>query len=157
TRIADVDAADAASFLARLKKASCMLLHLSEGTNPAAHKHFEALHIAGDQWAIAGSLAGIHCVGLEAPDFDVLAARGASMIWSPFSNLLLYGKTANVKAAAHAGVKIGIGSDWAPSGSKNLLGELKVAYLEAQRQEVDWSARDIVALATSKAAQILRW
>src|SRR5262249_1745696 len=34
TRIADVDASDAASFLARLKKASCLLLHLSEGTNP---------------------------------------------------------------------------------------------------------------------------
>jgi hypothetical protein len=41
TRIADVDASDGASFLARLQKASCLLLHLSEGTNPAAHKHFE--------------------------------------------------------------------------------------------------------------------
>lgn len=47
TRIADVDASDGASFLARLKKASCPLLHLSEGANPAAHKHFEALHLAG--------------------------------------------------------------------------------------------------------------
>jgi cytosine/adenosine deaminase-related metal-dependent hydrolase len=154
TRIADVDASDAASFLARLKKASCLLLHLSEGTNLAAHKHFEALHVAGDEWAVARSLAGIHCVALQAPDFDVLAARGASMIWSPFSNLLLYGQTANVKAA---GVTIGIGSDWAPSGNKNVLGELKVAHLEAQRQGLDWSARDIVALATLNAAKILRW
>jgi cytosine/adenosine deaminase-related metal-dependent hydrolase len=157
TRIADVDASDAASFLARLKKASCLLLHLSEGTNLAAHKHFEALHLAGNEWAVAPSLAGIHCVALKAPDFDVLATRGASMIWSPFSNLLLYGQTANVKAAAAAGVTMGIGSDWAPSGSKNVLGELKVAHLEAQRQGLDWSARDIVALATSNAAKILRW
>jgi 5-methylthioadenosine/S-adenosylhomocysteine deaminase len=96
-------------------------------------------------------------VALEAPDFDVLAARGASMIWSPFSNLLLYGQTANVKAAAKAGVTIGIGSDWGPSGSKNVLGELKVAHLEAQRQGLDWSARDIVSLATSNAAKILQW
>ena len=42
---------------------------------------------------------------------------------------LLYGKTADIAAAKAAGVRLGIGSDWSPSGSKNLLGELKVARL----------------------------
>jgi hypothetical protein len=79
------------------------------------------------------------------------------MVWSPFSNLLLYGKTANIGAASDAGVKIGLGSDWAPSGSKNLLGELKVAFSESQRQNLGWSARDILALATRNAAEILNW
>jgi len=156
-RIADVDASDASSFLARLKKTKCLLLHLSEGTNPAAHKHFEALHLQGDEWAIAESLAGIHCVALKRADFDVMADRGASMVWSPFSNLLLYGETADMRAASAAGMKIGLGSDWAPSGSKNILGELKIAWIESQRQGLDWSARDIVALATRNAAGILRW
>jgi len=81
------------------------------------------------EWAITDSLAGINCVALKADDFDVLASRGASMVWSPLSNLLLYGQTADVAAAKKAGIKIGIGPDWAPSGSKNLLGELKVAWL----------------------------
>ena len=49
------------------------------------------------------------------------------MIWSPLSNLLLYGKTANIPLAMDAGVLVSLGSDWAPSGSANLLGELKVA------------------------------
>jgi 5-methylthioadenosine/S-adenosylhomocysteine deaminase len=79
TRIADVDASDGASFLARLKKASCLLLHLSEGTDLAAHEHFEALHLAGGEWAVGHSLAGIHCVALKAPDLDFLAARDASI------------------------------------------------------------------------------
>ena len=54
------------------------------------------------------------------------------MIWSPLSNLLLYGGTAHVDAAREAGVTIGLGSDWSPTGSKNLLGELKVAWLYSQ-------------------------
>jgi hypothetical protein len=135
TRIADVDASDAASFLARLKKTRCFLLHLSEGTDSAAHKHFEALQIDDDDWAIEKSLVGIHCVALKRADFDVMAARGASMIWSPFSNLLLYGTTANIGAASDAGGRsrsVRLGS----SGSKNLLGELKVAFIESQRQNL---------------------
>ena len=59
------------------------------------------------------------------------------MVWSPMSNLLLYGGTADIAAALAAGVRIGIGSDWSPSGSKNLLGELKVAWLLLSRS-VDW-------------------
>ena len=48
-------------------------------------------------------------------------------MWSPLSNLLLYGKTADVPSAMREGVNVSIGTDWAPSGSANLLGELKVA------------------------------
>jgi adenine deaminase len=48
-------------------------------------------------------------------------------VWSPLSNLLLYGGTANIPAAMDAGVLVSLGADWAPSGSANLLGELKVA------------------------------
>src|SRR6266545_1651421 len=61
------------------------------------------------EWALADSLAGIHCAALEPEDFKVLARYGASIVWSPLSNLLLYGQTANVQAAKQAGVKIGIG------------------------------------------------
>ena len=48
-------------------------------------------------------------------------------MWSPFSNLWLYRGTTDVLAARAAGVRICLGADWSPSGSKNLLGELKVA------------------------------
>jgi hypothetical protein len=53
--------------------------------------------------------------------------RGAKLIWSPLSNLLLYGKTANIYEALAEGVVVSLGTDWNPSGSRNLLGELKVA------------------------------
>jgi cytosine/adenosine deaminase-related metal-dependent hydrolase len=164
-RIPDVAAKDAARFLSHLKKEStCFLLHLSEGVTKvrqplsAARKHFLALEVAPDEWALSRSFAGIHAAGLLERDFDVLASHGSSIIWSPLSNLLLYGGTARVDAAKKSGVTIGLGSDWSPTGSKNLLGELKVAWLHSQ-QALDgrFSARDIVAMATRDAARILKW
>ena len=53
--------------------------------------------------------------------------RGAKLVWSPLSNLLLYGKTTAVYDALAAGVLVSLGTDWTPSGSPNLLTELKVA------------------------------
>jgi hypothetical protein len=164
-RIADVDARDAKNFLSRLgKEDSCFLLHLSEGvTNPAeplsaARKHFLALEVAPDEWALGKVFTAIHAAGLLPPDFDVLARHGSSIIWSPLSNLLLYGGTARVEAAKAAGVTIGLGSDWSPTGSKNLLGEMKVAWLYSQQVlNGQFSARDILAMATRNAARILKW
>ncbi|MEP6932888.1 MAG: amidohydrolase family protein, partial [Nitrospirota bacterium] len=164
-RIADVDAKDARSFLARLKKEdSCFLLHLSEGATKSgqadsvARRHFLALQVAPDEWAINERFAAIHAAGLLPEDFDVLAQHGSAMVWSPLSNLLLYGATARVDAAKQAGVRIGLGSDWSPSGSKNLLGELKVAWLYSQHMLGGrFSARDVVAMATRDAAAILKW
>ena len=123
-----------------------------------ARRHFLALQVAPDQWAINDAFAGIHAAGLLPEDFDVLAQHGGAMVWSPLSNLLLYGATARVEAAKRAGVRIGLGSDWSPSGSKNLLGELKVAWLYSQHVLGGaFSARELVAMATRDAAAILKW
>jgi 5-methylthioadenosine/S-adenosylhomocysteine deaminase len=155
--IADVDAKDRDKFLKRLKQFDCLLLHLSEGTNDAAREHFLALESPSGDWAVTDSLAGIHCVALTAPDLEVLAKAGASLVWSPLSNLLLYGRTAKIADAVKAGLTIGLGPDWSPSGSKNLLGELKIARLAADLDEADLSDFELVSLATRNAAAILRW
>ncbi len=164
-RIPDVDAKSAASFLSRLtKEDSCFLLHLSEGITKSGHsdsiarKHFLALEVAPDRWALNDRFAGIHSAGLLPEDITVLAQHGGAIVWSPLSNLLLYGDTARVDVAKQAGVRISLGSDWSPSGSKNLLGELKVAWLYSQHQLNGlFSAREIVAMATREAARILKW
>jgi Amidohydrolase family/Peptidase family S41 len=157
TRVADVEATHAAGFLERLQASSCLLLHLSEGVDDAARAHYQALRIDDRKWAITDALAGIHCAGLRGRDFATLRVRGGNMIWSPLSNLLLYGATADIAKAAEERVLIGIGSDWSPSGSKNLLGELKVAWLVAQEAGANLAERDIVAMATRNAARILKW
>lgn len=163
SRIADVQATDPQAFLAELKSKQCFLLHLSEGTDDAARMHFAALQLpSGGDWAITPALAGIHCAALKPPDFEVMASHGASMVWSPFSNLLLYGATADVAAALAAGsaetpFKIGLGSDWSPSGSKSLFGELKVARVYSQSNGNPLTDEQLVRMATLQAAEILGW
>ena len=153
THIADVEAKDRAKFLKRLESLDCLLLHLSEGTDDKARAHFLALKGPDGDWAITSSLAGIHCVALHDEDFAVMAKAGASMVWSPLSNLLLYGKTADIGAARDAGVLAALGPDWSPSGSKNLLGELKIARLVSD----GLADAELIALATRNPAKILRW
>lgn len=159
TRIADVDGRSAAAFLRALerKASSSLLLHLAEGVDDAARAHFKALRIGPDNWAITPSLAGIHCAGLAGRDYQIFRARGGSMIWSPLSNLLLYGGTADVERAAAERLPMALGSDWSPSGSKNLLSELKVAWLVSEARGGVLSDRELVAMVTANPARILRW
>ncbi len=161
SHVADVQAQDWESFDKIIKKAaenkSCVLLHLSEGVDDPARKNFLALRNAEGKWAIERSLAGIHCTALKPEDFAIMAEHQAAMVWSPLSNLLLYTKTGDVKAARNAGVLVALGSDWSPSGSKNLLGELKVARLVSDLNGIGLDDFDVVALATRNPAQILQW
>lgn len=157
TRVPDVAARDAQAFFTRLKREkTCYLLHLSEGLDATARQAFESLQIAPGEWAITPSLCGIHAAALQPQDFQTLATRGGSMVWSPFSNMLLYGGTADVAAAKAAGVPISLGCDWAPSGSRNLLNELKVAFLHSEANSI-FSTRELVGLVTRDAAGLLGW
>ncbi len=157
TRIANPDSGGAGTYLATLQRHTCYLQHLSEGTDQAARGWFERLRLETGEWAITEALCGIHSTALAAGDFEIVAARGGTMVWSPLSNLLLYGKTADIRAARAAGVSMGIGCDWAPSGSKNLLGELKVAWLVSEELGGVFTPEEIVAMATANAARILKW
>ena len=53
--------------------------------------------------------------------------KGISLIWSPRSNVALYGDTAPVTLYDRMGVNIGLGTDWLISGSMNMLRELACA------------------------------
>ena len=144
-------------YLERQVNATCYLQHLSEGVDATARNWFLRLRREDGTWAIHDSFCGIHSAALTREDFDVLVEHGGSMVWSPLSNYLLYGATADVGAIAASGIQVGLGSDWAPSGSKSLLGELKVAWLASEEAGGVFSAEDLVRMATINAAEILGW
>ena len=76
-------------------------------------------------------LIGIHCTALEDADYAAWNEKAngeGTVVWSPFSNIWLYGDTTDV-LAARKHMRVCLGSDWSPSGTRNLLGELKVADL----------------------------
>jgi 5-methylthioadenosine/S-adenosylhomocysteine deaminase len=157
TRIPDVD--NASQFLERLQASpgNSLLLHLAEGIGPQARKHFQALRIHGSRWAITRSLVGIHGAGLQDSDFDVFARKSAGLVWSPLSNLLLYGDTTDVRRAKQAGLRLALGSDWSPSGSKNLLSELKVAWAWSELRGGVFTPRELVAMSTIEPARMIGW
>jgi 5-methylthioadenosine/S-adenosylhomocysteine deaminase len=157
TRVADVTQNEVQAVLDSQKESKCYLLHLCEGVDADTHKYFDVLHLPNGEWAITEALAGIHSLCLKAEDFKILKSRDASVIWSPLSNHLLYGNTMKIEDAKASGITIGIGSDWSPSGSKNLLCELKVARLVSQHHNGVFTDVELVAMATRNAARILHW
>jgi 5-methylthioadenosine/S-adenosylhomocysteine deaminase len=55
-------------------------------------------------------------------------------------------------------MRVWLGSDWSPSGSKNLLGELKVADLwNRTHMDEEFSAEELCAMAARKPADGLGW
>lgn len=132
-----------------------MAIHLAEGVGPRMANEFEALKRSG---LIGPGLIAIHGVGLSETQLKEMAATGAKLVWSPLSNFMLYGQTANIVAARRAGVEISLAPDWAPSGSKSLLGELKVADLVNKNQFNDlFSDRELVEMVTTNPAAAMGW
>jgi 5-methylthioadenosine/S-adenosylhomocysteine deaminase len=98
-------------------------------------------------------LIAIHGSALGQPQLDAIAAVGATLVWSPFSNLWLHGQTAEIAQAKASGLRLCLGSDWAPSGTTNVLWELKVADLwnRAQPQPV-FTPQELCELVTANPA-----
>ena len=103
--------------------------HVAEGINSAARNEFTCLGSTERNGVdvVDAGLSMIHGIALTASDGDHLARDGASVIWSPRSNVSLYGNTAPVGMLKHQGVLLSLGTDWTPSGSADLARELACA------------------------------
>lgn len=132
-----------------------VVVHLAEGVGPRMAAEFEAIKRSG---LLGPELVVVHGIALTPAQFQEMAKVGAKLVWSPLSNFLLYGQTADIRAAHAAGVAISLAPDWAPSGSKSSLGELKVADLVNRHALGNlFSDRDLVAMVTSRPAAALGW
>jgi cytosine/adenosine deaminase-related metal-dependent hydrolase len=132
-----------------------LVLHLAEGPSPRMATEFFAIK---DSNLLGSELIAIHGVGLTPAQLLEMAGVGAKLVWSPLSNFMLYGKTANVAVAKRAGLSISLAPDWAPSGSKSSLGELKVADLVNKHALKGlFTDRDLVDMVTRKPAAAMGW
>jgi 5-methylthioadenosine/S-adenosylhomocysteine deaminase len=142
------------NFRAALEARVAYFYHLAEGSDDRARRTFLDLQ---DNDLLRQSLVGIHCLGLGPADLESLAQVGARCVWSPFSNLLLYGKTLDLATLTSSGVRFSIGCDWTPTGSKNLLEELKVARWVATSQGATLTSENLVQAVTCNAAEVVGW
>ncbi|PIS11840.1 MAG: hypothetical protein COT73_01800 [Bdellovibrio sp. CG10_big_fil_rev_8_21_14_0_10_47_8] len=141
----------------QLKDSLAIVAHLSEGMRNDAYNHSEYDYIRKLGLNKKG-LVLIHAVGLDQNQLKDVAQRQMSIVWSPFSNLLLYGETLDIQTVKKLGINVALGADWTPTGSKNLLDELKIArrYLDKMKvSQVEISDRDLVTMATVNAGKAL--
>ena len=132
-----------------------LVVHLAEGASSRMAGEFNSIK---DSSLLGPELIAIHGVGLTEPQLIEMAKVGAKLVWSPLSNFMLYGKTANVAAAKRAGLSISLAPDWAPSGSKSILGELKVADLVNKHDLKSlFSDRELVEMVTRNPAAAMDW
>ena len=130
-------------------------VHLAEGVDSSSKAEFDSLYEKG---LIMDETVVIHGTALDASQFEKMAEKGAGLVWSPISNLLLYGDTTDVVAADNAGVKISLAPDWGPSGSKSNLHELKTADLwNRDVLSGHFSDYELAQMVTSNAAEISNW
>jgi 5-methylthioadenosine/S-adenosylhomocysteine deaminase len=132
------------------------LLHLAEGRpgDPVSVRQADSLSVSR---LLSPRLTVIHGTAIPVAQLRAYADSGVSVTWSPISNGLLYGATTPIDSVWRAGVNVSLGSDWGPSGSKNLLGELKAADLWNQAHGRPFSDSLLVAMVTVHPARALQW
>lgn len=131
-----------------------VVAHLCEGIDASAARE---LRMARAHGFLTKGFVIVHGVPLLEKDFADLAKNGVSMVWSPRSNIELYGKTLDVAAAKRQNVAMAISPDWSPSGSSGMLDELRYAAIWNDQQfPPPLTAKDLVQMATSNAATLAR-
>lgn len=139
--IADMDAGDVTAYM----------IHLAEGISVRAHDEYDDLVMFN---LLRPETKIIHGTALTASDLQMVAAAGTPIIWSPSSNLALYGETLDIPAAVSAGVSISISPDWTPSGSDDLLHEVRFARLLVEtRWPGTFTDRQYVEMITRRPAE----
>lgn len=131
----------------------CYLPHMAEGIDFAANNEIHCMDASN---LITSKGAYIHSVAALGRDGVMLKQKGASIIWSPRSNISLYGNTAQVTMYSNLGINFALATDWSPSGSINLLRELKCAdsYNSVSLNHF-YSDRDLWMMVTANPADAL--
>lgn len=134
------------------------IAHAGEGVDAFSLGQFDKLRTmtTTEGCLYAPQTAITHGTAFTATEFAIMAQNGMKLVWSPRSNISLYGQTTNIPAALDAGLTISVAPDWSMGGSQNMLDELRFA---DNWDDKNWnnrlSPKDIVTMATLNPAKVL--
>ncbi|SAK86318.1 guanine deaminase [Caballeronia calidae] len=130
---------------AQMKSGASFIYHCAEGqVDSIVAGEYRSARVCG---CLQKHFVAIHTNALNSGDYDAWTDPG-TIVWSPFSNLWLYGSTTDVPAALARKIRVCVGSDWGPSGTRNVLGEIKVAALVGKRAGWQLTPFDLVRMIT---------
>ncbi len=134
------------------------VIHVAEGIDQPARNEWTDLSTSGDAdpgCLIAHQTTIVHGTALQTAQLTIMGDEGMSLIWSPKSNVFLYGggtdtsKTTDIPQALAQGINVGLGPDWSLGGSVNMLDELRYAnFVDDQEFGNMLSPRDLFEMAT---------
>jgi len=136
-------------------------LIISEGINAEARNEFLTLSntdlVANTTNILTDTVNIVHGLGLKTEDYKLMVDAGSSLVWTPRSDLFLYGNTAMVTVFDTLGGNITLGSTWSISGSINTLLEIQTAAFFNQTYLNNYfSDLDIINMATLNAAKAFK-
>jgi 5-methylthioadenosine/S-adenosylhomocysteine deaminase len=133
-----------------------LVAHLAEGKQRDASSAREFVMFKARGFLRDG-VSIIHGVALSPSDFKEMASNRVGLIWSPRSNIEMYGETTNVRTAKASGVKIALAPDWSPTGSDGVLEELTyaAAWNSAQNPRV-FTEAELVKMVTIYPAELAK-
>jgi cytosine/adenosine deaminase-related metal-dependent hydrolase len=140
------------------------VIHIAEGVDQTANNEFQELFTKTtvDGCLFAPQTTIIHGVALTDAQIEQMAAEGMQLVWSPQSNVFLYGgntdltKTANIPKYIEEGINIAIAPDWSLGGSQNMLDEMRFGdHVDDEQWGNILAPADIWQMATINAAVAL--
>jgi cytosine/adenosine deaminase-related metal-dependent hydrolase len=114
---------------AQIARESSYIPHIAEGIDSYAAEEFlcQSGADANGEDTTEPNTAHVHGIGLHTVDYYRMAREHAQLVWSPRSNISLYGYTAQVSSLHQFGGVIALGTDWTYSGSIHMGRELACA------------------------------
>jgi hypothetical protein len=98
----------------------------------------------------------IHAMPLTAEQLDESQTALVHFVWSPTSNLVLYGRTAPIGEMLARNLVVGLGPDWTLAGSDEMLTEMRAAQGYGREMAVEaLTARRIWEMATMDGAEVV--
>jgi hypothetical protein len=145
-------------------KTSAYVVHIGEGIDATSRDELAHLGTISStpQCLYSPHTTIVHGTALGDAEMATMATHGMSLVWSPRSNVFLYGggtdltKTTDIPLALSKGINVALAPDWSIGGSQNMLDELRFA---DRVDNTEWgdqlSPRQLFAMATINAARAL--
>jgi len=129
------------------------IVHLAEGKDEESRQEFYEMEKLG---LIRKELVVIHGTALQEPEFEKMHQINIPLVWSPKSNMVLYGETTRVDKAIEKGVEVALGPDWSVTGSENIREELMFAE-KVNKEQLNsfFTDRQLFGMITAIPAKIL--
>jgi cytosine/adenosine deaminase-related metal-dependent hydrolase len=103
------------------------------GRDTRENRH-AGLSLLAEDGGYRGVAVLIHALSLTSVELQEAAATGSKIVWSPSSNMALYGATAPIGEILQLGITVGLGPDWTVSGEDDMLAEMRFALQWAQHE-----------------------